>query len=218
MSLINDALRQASKAHREQTEETAGQPESPLTPLQPVVEAAPMSPWPSLLALLGVALVVLGLIAGGGWLVWKAVKSFRAPTVAKAESQKGPGPAAATKVAATTAPKAAPQTALAVVKTNQVAAATPSPVPPAAATPVQPAVTPAPAPAANPAFARVPPPPKWPSLKLQGIFYQPPNSSVLINSKMLYEADDIQGVKIASIARNAVTLSLDGYTNVILLR
>ncbi len=74
--------------------------------------------------------------------------------------------------------------------------------------------TPAPASVSVAAAAMV----KFPSLRLQSIFYRPSSPSVMINGKTLYIADEIQGVKVAAISPASVTLVLSGQTNVLTLR
>ncbi len=90
--------------------------------------------------------------------------------------------------------------------TNRAAAAT-VPLPVAAATPVVAAVPAAPV-----------PPPKFPPLRLQSIFYRPSNPSVMINGRTLFLDDEIQGVIVADIRPSSVTLVLSGHTNVLTLR
>jgi len=88
---------------------------------------------------------------------------------------------------------------------------------PVAAAPVAPA--PAPATTAPPAVVAAPqPPPKFPALKLQGIFYRPADPSVMINGKTLFLDDQIQGVTVADIQPATVTLVLSGQTNILTLR
>jgi hypothetical protein len=84
--------------------------------------------------------------------------------------------------------------------------ATAAPTPPSA--PVTPPMTPSP-----PAT-----PPKFPSLRLQSIFYRPANPSVMINGKTLFLDDEIQEVRVVDIQPASVTLVLSGYTNILTLR
>ena len=72
--------------------------------------------------------------------------------------------------------------------------------------------------AAAPAVAPAPAPVKFPPLRLQSIYYRPSNPSVLINGKILYLSDEIQGVTVADITPASVTLVLSGQTNVLTLR
>lgn len=86
------------------------------------------------------------------------------------------------------------------------------------------ATTPARAPVAAPTtVAAMPPaapapPPKFPPLRLQSIFYRPANPSVMINGRTLYLNDEIQGVIVADIQPASATLVLSGHTNVLTLR
>jgi hypothetical protein len=213
MSLINDALRQASQEQKAQEappllDPFEGIKPPPLEPLEPLA----VSPWSSLLPVILVGVVVLGVLGVGGWLAWKTWNSKRAHVVAQARSLTPEAPPAAAGAASTnlpgaTAPSPAPQAAPAAPPPTAprgprtaVAPAT-APSPPAAATAVHPA-----------------PPVKWPALKLQGIIFNPPNSSVFINNKMLYADDEIMGAKVGEIGRHTVMLVLDGHTNTLLLR
>ncbi len=49
-------------------------------------------------------------------------------------------------------------------------------------------------------------PPQFPELRLNGIFYRPAKPSAIINGKLVFPGDDIEGVKIISIERNSVTV------------
>lgn len=62
------------------------------------------------------------------------------------------------------------------------------------------------------------PPPKFPALRLQSIFYRPSNPSVMINGRTLFLDDEIQGVIVADIHPSSVTLVLSGHTNILTLR
>jgi hypothetical protein len=208
MSLVNDALRRASQAQREQARPA---PSSPAPagppPLEPVAPP-PMSPWPSLLTLVVVVLVAATVAGLGGWLLWKAWDKRRTHLVVTAQPPLrsplappavGSPPSAPSMPASVTVTAAPP--ALAVAMT--------SPAPPTNAIAV---------PATNALAARPPVPVKWPSLKLQGIIFKPPNSSVVINNKMLFIEDEIQGVKVADIGLHSVKICLDGETNTLVLR
>jgi hypothetical protein len=86
-----------------------------------------------------------------------------------------------------------------------------------AAVPVAAPVAP-PKPPVAPAVVANSTPAKFPPLRLQSIFYRPPNPSVMINGKLLCVSDEIQGVLVADIQPSSVTLVLSGYTNVLTLR
>ena len=73
------------------------------------------------------------------------------------------------------------------------------------------------------AFNKQPPatpgkPASFPSMKVQGIYYRVGDSTVLINGKNLTEGEEIDGVKIAKIDRQTVTLEFQGETKEIKLR
>lgn len=72
--------------------------------------------------------------------------------------------------------------------------------------------------AAAPVVAAPVPPPKFPPLRLQSIFYRPSNPSVMINGRTLFLDDEVQGVTVADIQPSSVTLVLSGHTNVLTLR
>jgi hypothetical protein len=222
MSLINDALRQASQAHKEQ----AGLPPQPANPtgpppLPPVLQAAPLSPWPALLKVLGVVVLVI-VLGGAGVLVLRKVwVSHRVEVVAKTNPPSQPVPqaqATTTRPVKAVTPPVTPPAVKQVLpavssasNTVVVTAPQPTPTPPVAAvkatTPREPALAPT-------NVAQV----KWPALRLQGLFFHPPNSSVVINNKTLFVDDDIQGVKVAQIDRMGVILLMNGQTNVLHLR
>jgi hypothetical protein len=219
MSLINDALRQASQADKQQTA-WRPPPEVP-TPAEPAPEplpVRPMSPWPSLVRLMIVVILGVGVLGGGGFWLFKTWSKHRQTIIARTSSMIPSVPPFATAktgstqvlAQATTPPK---------VK-NPPAAIAPPPEAPAQAQPSAGPVLASNAPVvADPKPApAVFPPVKWPPLRLQGIFYRPPNSSVVINNKTLFVDEEIQGVRIARIDRRGVTLFLDGQTNVLILR
>jgi len=56
------------------------------------------------------------------------------------------------------------------------------------------------------------------SFKLQGIFYKATGSSAVINSKTVYVGDTIANAKVKAIGRQSVTLLLDGETKVLTLQ
>jgi len=61
------------------------------------------------------------------------------------------------------------------------------------------------------------PPPEFPTLKLQGIFYRPGNSSVLISGRTLLPGDQVNEVRVLKIERQSVTLEWNGQTKVLML-
>ena len=55
-------------------------------------------------------------------------------------------------------------------------------------------------------------------LRLQGIFYRPPDSTALINGKFVHVGDKIQSVAVLEIEKDRVTIALSGVTNVLELK
>ena len=210
MSLINDALRRARQSEKEPLPagKTSATPGVPL-PLDPV-EPPPLSPWPSFLGIAATALIVLALVGAGGWFIWKSWNdkhSKKSVTVAAHH----PARPALNANASTTKTNASPGSASSTAAAPLAAPAT-SPTNVASATTGSNAAT------AAPPIAAVAPPVKWPIFKLQGIFYRPPRSSVMLNKQTVFVNDVIEGAKVVEIGSQSVTLVLSGQTNVLTLR
>lgn len=208
MSLINDALRRASQEDATAAS-PAGTDPSPRTPppLQPAEPAAP-SPWPSFVGLAFGLLAVLGLLGLGGWFAFKAMASARKPVLtASAREPRSP----ALHSTPTNAPPPAP------VAQSKTVPRTSGP-----SEPENPGVTQSNS--APPVPVAQPPPPaanqvvKWPALRLQGIYYRPPQSSVVINNKTLFVNEEIQGVRVVEIGPQLARVTLAGQTNTLYLR
>jgi len=224
MSQINDALRRASNASRAAAGPPPVLPPAPAAPPPPPPDASefpppPPPPLPDAATLpayadgeqpeaetkskktpLVIALVVV--LAAAGFATFKFWKkgSETAPL----------------QVAANEKPKTILPNASAIRATENVLNTISNRAAPAAAPVV---VAPAPASAPVPAaVVPVQPPPKFPPLRLQSIFYRPANPSVMINGKTLFLDDEIQGVVVADIQPASVTLVLSGHTNVLTLR
>lgn len=213
MSLINDALRRASQNDAETAPPPAPAPASPTPPpLQPV-EPASGSPWPSLVGLGLGLLAVVGLLGLGGWFAWKAVVSSQKPALTASAREAHPSKplSLGSPKPASEAPTAAVAPDEALPESRDVSAASATQAAPPAAV----ASTPPPA-----AVAPAPPQPvvKWPALKLQGIYYRPPRSSVMINSKTLFLDEEIQGVRVVEIGPQLARVILGGQTNTLHLR
>lgn len=184
MSLINDALKRAT-----QTQPAEPPATPPPVPMQPVAyprhsHGLPVYFMP----------VLLAVICGGGFILWKGWESRREgtptlqPLVVQAresnlafpteEASIEPGPVA--------------------IPAHRDFSVEDKDTTPAASTVVD-------APPATPAF------------KLQGIFYRVKNPSAVINSKTVYVGDIISDAKIKSIDRQTVTLDRDGETSVLTL-
>jgi hypothetical protein len=56
------------------------------------------------------------------------------------------------------------------------------------------------------------------SLRLQGVFYRPPNSTALINGKSVHIGEKLQNVTVVDIGKDTVTVTLSGVTNVLELK
>jgi hypothetical protein len=228
MSMINDALRRASSASRGNNSPSAP-PASSAPPPPPMPSAASAFPPPPPLAgadnvlppsfaeeeparprgnkiqlILAIILVLaVGIVAAVNF--WEK-KSQKPVAVSANESRKSILPDASAIRAATDTLGAITNRA---ARAEQAFPSTPAPAP-APVAPVAPATPVAAAPSG--------PPPKFPALRLQSIFYRPSNPSVMINGRTLYVDDEIQGVKVADIQPANVTLVLSGYTNVLTLR
>ena len=184
MSLINDALKRAT-----QTKPTEPSATPPPVPMQPATYAGhspglPMYFMP----------VLLAVICGGGFILWKGWESRREgtsalqPLVVQARESNLAFPAEETPVEP--GPVAIPGHRDFSVEDKDNA---PS------------------------ASAVVDAPPAAPAFKLQGIFYRVKNPSAVINSKTVYVGDIIADAKIKSIDRQTVTLDRDGETSVLTL-
>ena len=55
-------------------------------------------------------------------------------------------------------------------------------------------------------------------LRLQGIFYRPPDSTALINGKSVHVGDKIQNAAVLEIDKDRVTVALSGVTNTLELK
>jgi len=207
MSLINDALRRARQAPASTTESPPAGADASAPPPLETAEPPPLSPWATLLPMLLIGVVVMGLIGVGGWFAWKAWASKSACKPVAASALPGQ---TARGVSVTNLAVAKTNLSHALAVTNAVAVATTNKLPVASAARATNSV-------ANVANS-APSPVKWPSLKLQGIFYKRSSPSVVINNKTLYLDDVVDGVRIVAIDLHQVTLVLGDKTNVMVLR
>ena len=191
MSLINDALKRASRSDKAQAPRVDSGTYGSMFPVQE--KRKPKFPW----AIVVVVVLALGLsgLFFAKW--WGASHS----------SQGTKPPVAATK------PQTAPGRGS---ETLQKPAPTP---PPVESKPIETAVVPAPVAATNPATALEPEPPvvpatvAWPAdLKLQGIFYSKTSPHALVSGKTVAVGDEINGIHIVKIEPNAVTIEWKGQT------
>jgi hypothetical protein len=190
MSLLNDALKRASRRDRAR---------QPSVPARVLVEPA-ADPRGKLLALaLGAGSAVTLVLAV--WFFWQLWTTRHQPVLAKVEAvpvvtpKLAPPPVNRVESSPPPVAKASPP---------RVAAATPVP----AHTP-----TPAPAPAAPPvpaAPARMVDP-AWPAeLKVTGIFIRKSNPLALISGKTVGEGDEIKGIRVTKIEDDRVTVEWNG--------
>jgi hypothetical protein len=213
MSLINDALRRAKHAQQSRAHAAAG--ELPLQPVEPLPGPAGV-PW-TLFAAVSVAALILG-----GGLVWQ-LRSNHARTPVTLESPVAtslPPPIAAPaspSVAAASAPISVP------AMPPPAPAVAPQPGPTEAAASTAPAPTDAPGestpadvPSAEPPPG--PPPPTFPTLKLQGIFYSRTKPSALINGRTLFLGDQVEGAVLKRIDALEVEVEYNGQTRTLSLR
>ena len=209
MSLINDALKRASQAHKERPAEA--QVGAPLKPVQ----VGSISKAPLLIgAVLVVALGAAGFFAYKWWMGRKAPTAAArtiTPTLGKSNTLAAVGKqAVVTNAAVAASPKPAPlPTNSAPVQVAVTAAQVP---PPDVAAP---APAPAPVPAVKPAPRATPaydPSVKFPELKVKAIFYSPRNPMALINSETVGIGDTVEGVTVTKIEARRVTVELKGQT------
>ena len=227
MSLINDALRRASNASKVSppvgTPPPMALPPPPLPPPPrapaqyasppppPIASPRDLPPAPELdvdeapksnkLQLILSLLLVVCVLAAAAFNYWQ--KNHATPAKAMSEAGKKPIIADANVRLSNSNAVAS---ALAQTRSNPA---------PAAASPAAPSMA-APVAVAAPAAPVVPV--KFPTLRLQSIFYRTENPSVIINNKTLFVNDEIQGVSVADIRASSVTLVLSGQTNILTLR
>lgn len=207
MSLINDALKQVSRAKTTAPPGAAGTP-----PLRPVDTPPKGSGGAKVFA--GLLCVILAIALSFLFRGFAGVRKKTSPAsgltvTAREDSQPSPetGPSESTphsdsapvtntvSTASARVPSAASPaqpSELSVTSTQRVASAVPEPPPP--------------------------PPPPFPSLKLQGIFYKPGDGSAMINSRMVRVGDRVQRARVLAIEREIVSLEWYGETNVLTLR
>jgi cytoskeletal protein RodZ len=230
MSLINDALKRASQAQKQQpkSDEPAGGP-----PMQPVETPPPGS---SGLPFLLPIIVVVIFLGAGWWLVqtWRGREKSQT-TASETSAQKvaaqnsatpsavpvpdtsktriqintnivsrpPPSSAPATKPTATV-PTAPPEKRPAAIVAENKAPPTGTSTPTTVAT-TPPTPTPSTAAAPTPAA-----PATFPALKLQAIFYRLRNATAIINGKTVATGESIDGARVTEIERLAVTLDWNG--------
>ena len=230
MSLINDALKRASQAQKQA-------PPSPrvAAPLQPVDS---LRPRPASAILVPFVLVILLSVAG--WFLWSWWQSRLNTTPNSVTVNPPPPPRPPSVVAQQNIPPAPPpnpnvgnQNPAAILtnhpvtrviptppQTNPVAVAVSLPMPdPSTNLPTPPPVEIKTNPPAV-VIAPVPPPPpkpEFPSVTLQGIFFDPSRPTALINGKVVAVGDEIGEIKVEAIDARSVKLQFNGMTKVLKL-
>ncbi len=188
MSLINDALKRAKEAQRENTP-------SGVSPMRPVEVKRQERDFSLVLPVVIIFLIVAAFLFIGLAMARHTInntdkKIAVAPTMTVSQP-----------VAAAVAPAANPPPAV-----------LPATNPPAPAAPVS-----APAPPAEvvspPAILTEPPKPTL----VQGIAYDPVHPWAIINGKTVYVGDFVNGLRVAAISRNSVTLVGNGQTNALVV-
>jgi hypothetical protein len=215
MSLINDALKQAKQAQQE-----AAPPPMPNLQLRPIEAAQYTRPaggvmWPA--ALVAIALLLLVI-------VWQ--QAHRTTPAQPAEVKARPAmPATPTSAQQPAPPVVAPAP---VVQSRPEPAPSPVPAPTAGSTDVvqiaagpltidrTTAINPDDG-IPNPPAATEAPAPKPALPKLQAIVFVPIRPSVMISGRTLFIGDKLDGLRVAAIDRESVTLVGAGQTNVLTL-
>lgn len=221
MSLINDAIKQATKANKDRAATTPESGASPTAGMQ-TAEARPMpAPSGSMTGMFLISGIVLFVLLGGT-LLFLAMRNVG--DGGTDGTTRTPSPAvAATPPASTTKPAPAPAVATQPAQPAVSAPATqPVVVTSSTTTSAAPVVAPTNPTTAPPAIVEVPAKPAgpraFPELKLQGIYYRIKDPSVMINGKTLEIGDLINDVTVIRIERKEVTVELDGQQKVLRLQ
>ena len=212
MSLINDALKEASRAsNRLQPSAAAGAPSIPMRPVEERAGGRQNR------VILPIALVIVLALAAWCFREWwsasqKQMLTEMVQNITSGKLSSAKNPPAATAVQAV---KAGPASSSDHVAATPVKSASTK----VEATAAQPAT--ATTVAAAPAVAAQPktPPRPFPTLKLQGVSYRKTGgSSALVNGRIVGEGDEVEGVTIARIESQSVTLEFSGQQKVLRLR
>jgi hypothetical protein len=225
MSLINDALKRATSFKKRQTVDLG----APLQPVMPQGQSSARKV--NIVPIVGVVVLVVS-VAGGLW--WWTGRSPQ-PTQVAAKKSTATNKVSNTKdnTAAATTNNNPIARSMEVAKKVQalnneggeIAATvnntrqseptpgtgkTPTPNPLATkAIPATTAITPATASAASKEF---------PAVKVQAIYFRQKGASAVLNGKTVKQGDNIDGMKVASIDRNAVRVEFNGQTKSVSLR
>ena len=228
MSLINDALRRKNPGQPPAAQTAAPEAtptERPLQPVPPRKSAAPVG-------LIVLAICIIGI---GGWFLTKWARAQRETSALSPATVVAPGvaqksgtvsvpvadratPAAPQPVETVTTPSAepvslAPSTVVIASQQNEAAEAAP-----VAVAPVVSASDPVPTPKAEPVNSAMALPAvaaPFPTLKLQGIFFNPSRPSAVINGKTYSVGASVAGVRLIKIEPESVTVEWQGEQRVL---
>lgn len=190
MSLINDALKRAKEAQKQE-------PPAGPSPMPPVEHRPDDKRSRFLLPAIIVVLIAAAAFCAG--LAFSTRSRTETPLVSKAPMPAAPAPV----VTETTNPPApvrlsAAETVVVLPASNAPVADAPSA---SAATPIQ---------SSSPEASRI----SAPALpKIQGIAYDPVQPSAIINGKTAFVGEEVDGMRVLGISRTAVTLVVNGWTN-----
>jgi hypothetical protein len=210
MSLINDALKQAKQAQQEAAPPPA--PNLQLRPIEPMQYSRRSVAflWPA--SLVVVSLLLL-------FFVWQEAHRVAPPPPIEIQARASrpaapaaapqPAPAPTVQLAPEPAPAPLPAPTAGSTDVVQISAVPLSANPPTS-------INPADGIPNTPAPTEVPPPKPAPP-KLQAIVFSPVRPSVMISGKTLFIGDKLEGLRVASIDRESVTLVGGGQTNVLSL-
>lgn len=223
MSLINDALKRASKTQQEQRSTSV----PPLTKDAEFIPAPARAPIKDGFPVAALVIIFIAVFAGGIWFFWQWShgKKEEPKTVAvTAPIQQAQPTPVAVKPVQSKPVSTPPQAVVAVtpkssVKTNSPLLAKPVEKQPAPIVLTSPKHVDEPRPkAAQPVVEKVElvaskaSVTMFPTLKLQGIFFRLSNPSAMIDGKQVFVGEKVQGAKVIKIERQSVTLEFDGQT------
>ncbi|MBA4147441.1 MAG: hypothetical protein H0X66_04945 [Verrucomicrobia bacterium] len=202
MSLINDALKRAKEAQNEPQSQAQTQQRKVSEPAMRPVEARPQ-PTSSAVYILSAALVFVLLGAVALFWMWSnsrqpgvVAQTITPVDLAKTNATPLVPIAKPVEIAASVPPPVAVASAPAVVANE-------TPQPPIVAAENSPTLIKEPTPAPEPVAPAVP---QFPTLKLQGIFYNSVKPAVLINGKTYSIGGVVSGVQITKIESDKVTV------------
>jgi len=202
MSLINDALKRAAEAQKQNPSDSP-----PAVRLQPVDYSARSSPFLRIVVLS----LLLGFVAGSAWFFskWWHASNQTASTAALTNAPVASVPQTAVEAHPSAGQPGSQSTVRVitniVVRGGQAA----QPAPSATGRPNARAQVPPP-PKGTPPETAPPKPPSFPDLKLQSIIYRLSKPAVVINGEMLSVGDVIKGARVVNIERYNVTVEWQG--------